>query len=40
VVRLLEYRNIARMGIYRDAIARGIAQGTPPDIVAEDKDGR
>jgi high affinity Mn2+ porin len=40
VVRLLEYRNIACMGIYRDAIARGIAQGTPPDIVAEDKDGR
>ncbi len=40
VVRLLTYRNIARMGIYRDAIARGIAQGAPPDIVAEDKDGR
>jgi len=39
-VRLLAYRNIARMGVYRDAIARGIAQGLPPDIVADDKDGR
>jgi high affinity Mn2+ porin len=40
IVRLLAYRNIARMGIYRDAIARGIAQGTPPDIVADDRDSR
>jgi hypothetical protein len=40
ILRLLAYRNIARMGVYRDAIARGIAKGTQPDIVADDKDGR
>ncbi|MHB8679743.1 MAG: carbohydrate porin, partial [Rudaea sp.] len=39
-LRLLAYRNTARMGVYRDAIV--IAQGTgkPPDIHADDRDGR
>lgn len=36
VVRLLAYRNIARMGSYRAAIAGG----TPPDVAADDRDGR
>src|SRR5579875_2179185 len=39
-LRLLVYRNIARMGIYRDALAVGQATGTKPDIVADDRDGR
>jgi hypothetical protein len=38
VVRLSAWRNIARMGVYRDAIAA--ANGGPPDIVAQDRDGR
>jgi hypothetical protein len=40
VVRLLAYRNIARMGIYRDALAIAFATGKPPDIAADDTDGR
>jgi hypothetical protein len=40
IVRLLVYQNHARMGIYREAIERGLAAGTPPDIVADDKEGR
>ena len=38
VVRLLAYRNIARMGIYREALA--LAAGTTPNIVADDREGR
>ena len=40
VARLLVYENIARMGIYSDAIAIAAAQGTVPDISADDEDGR
>ena len=40
IVRLLAYRNTARMGIYRDAIAIAAASGTVPDIVADDRQGR
>ncbi|HVS27570.1 MAG TPA: carbohydrate porin [Burkholderiales bacterium] len=40
VVRLLVYRNVANMGIYRDAIAIGLAQSTVPDIAADDQPGR
>lgn len=36
VLRLLAYRNLARMGIYREALA----QGKPPDIAAADEPGR
>lgn len=39
-LRLLAYRNTARMGIYRDAIAAAQGSGHPPDIVADDHDGR
>jgi hypothetical protein len=39
-LRLLAFRNIARMGIYRDAIAMAEATGTIPDIRADDRDGR
>ncbi|HEY2401727.1 MAG TPA: carbohydrate porin [Steroidobacteraceae bacterium] len=40
IVRLLAYRNTARMGIYRDALAIAAANGTVPDIVADDREGR
>ena len=40
IVRLLAYRNFARMGIYRDALAVAAATGTTPDIVAQDAEGR
>jgi len=40
VIRALVYRNIARMGIYEDAIAVAQATGTVPDIVAQDQEGR
>ena len=40
VLRLLGYRNTARMGIYQDAIALARATGTLPDIVAQDREGR
>ncbi len=40
VVRLLAYRNIANMGIYRDATAIGLAQGTVPNVAADDQPGR
>jgi hypothetical protein len=40
VVRLLAYQNHGRMGIYREAIARGLAAGAPPDIAADDREGR
>ena len=39
-LRLLVYRNIARMGMYRDALALAEAGGTRPDIVTDDADGR
>ncbi|SRR5579883_88985 len=39
-VRALVYRNVARMGIYRDALAIARATGTVPDIRADDRDGR
>ncbi|MBB3228113.1 hypothetical protein FHW69_002748 [Luteibacter sp. Sphag1AF] len=38
-LRVMGYRNTARMGIYRDAIAAAPPGGVP-DIVADDKDGR
>ena len=40
IVRLLAYRNVARMGIYRDALAVAVAAGDTPNIVAQDRDGR
>ncbi|HXL82718.1 MAG TPA: carbohydrate porin [Casimicrobiaceae bacterium] len=40
VIRLLAYRNVARMGIYRDALAVAAAAGMAPDIAAQDRDGR
>ena len=40
IVRLLAYRNIARMGIYRDALNLAKATGAAPSIVAQDRDGR
>lgn len=39
-LRLLAFRNTARMGIYRDAILAAEASGQPPDIRADDHDGR
>ncbi|TAN03451.1 MAG: carbohydrate porin [Rhodanobacteraceae bacterium] len=39
-LRLLVFRNIGRMGSYRDALAIAKATGTQPDIVADDRDGR
>ncbi len=39
-LRLLAFRNIARMGIYRDAIEIAEATATTPDIRADDRDGR
>src|SRR3954466_8248744 len=40
IVRLLAYRNMARMGIYREALVIAAANGTVPDIVADDREGR
>jgi high affinity Mn2+ porin len=40
IVRLLAYRNLARMGIYRDALAVAATTGNTPDIAAQDRDGR
>jgi high affinity Mn2+ porin len=40
VVRLLGYVNQARMGIYRDAIAKAQETGTTPDITKDDHPGR
>ncbi len=39
-LRLLAYRNLARMGVYRDALARAATTHAVPDIVADDHDGR
>ena len=40
IVRLLAYRNIARMGLYREALNLAKAAGAAPNIVAQDRDGR
>jgi high affinity Mn2+ porin len=40
IVRLLAYRNTARMGNYEDALAVAAAQRTTPNIAADDRDGR
>lgn len=40
VVRLLLYRNLARMGIYRDALRIAEATHSTPDIAADDRPGR
>ncbi|MEP7043228.1 MAG: carbohydrate porin [Dokdonella sp.] len=39
-LRLLAFRNVARMGDYQDAIAFALANATTPDIRADDRDGR
>ena len=40
VVRIIAYRNTARMGLYREALEIARAQNTKPDIVADDKPNR
>ena len=40
VLRLLVFRNIARMGIYEDALAIARATGALPDIRSNDHEGR
>ena len=40
VVRLLAYRNLARMGVYRDAITAAAVVRNMPDIRTQDRDGR
>jgi high affinity Mn2+ porin len=40
VVRLLAYRNTARMGDYAQALAIAAASGTLPQVAADDADGR
>ncbi|HZO22762.1 MAG TPA: carbohydrate porin [Steroidobacteraceae bacterium] len=40
VLRLLAYRNTARMGDYREALAIAAMTGSTPDIVADDREGR
>ena len=40
VLRLLAFRNVARMGVYRNAIETAEETGTVPDIRADDQDGR
>lgn len=39
-LRLLAWRNIARMGDYAEALARAAAVGQVPNIVADDHEGR
>ncbi|SFS18526.1 Carbohydrate-selective porin, OprB family [Dyella sp. OK004] len=39
-LRLLAFQNQARMGIYREAIAKALASGSPPDIRVDDRPGR
>ncbi|MGH8184092.1 MAG: carbohydrate porin [Rhodanobacteraceae bacterium] len=39
-LRLLVYRNIARMGIYSEALRIAEATGRVPDISADDREGR
>lgn len=40
VLRLLAFRNIARMGNYRDTIAQALASDSVPDVHADDAPGR
>jgi high affinity Mn2+ porin len=40
IVRLLAYFNTARMGIYQQALAVAAATAAPPDIQADDREGR
>jgi high affinity Mn2+ porin len=40
VVRLLAYRNTARLGDYAEALAIAAARGTVPDVAADDREGR
>jgi high affinity Mn2+ porin len=40
IVRLLAYQNHGRMGIYRQAIDRGLSAGARPDVAADDREGR
>lgn len=40
IVRVLGFRNIARMGVYRDAIHLAAATATTPNIVADNREGR
>lgn len=40
VIRFLAYHNVARMGIYSEAIAIAQRTGRTPDIVADDAEGR
>jgi high affinity Mn2+ porin len=40
VLRLMAFRNTARMGVYRDALALAVESGQLPDIRADDRDGR
>lgn len=39
-LRILAYRNLGRMGVYRDALQIAAATGSKPDIAADDRDGR
>jgi len=40
IVRVLAYRNIARMGSYEEAVAIAALNHTVPDVAANDEDGR
>ena len=40
VLRLLAFRNTARMGDYREALAVASASGSVPDVAADGRDGR
>ncbi|HEV2112418.1 MAG TPA: carbohydrate porin [Gammaproteobacteria bacterium] len=40
VIRFLVYRNVARMGIYQNAINQALVTGGKPDVAADDADGR
>jgi len=40
LLRLLAYRNTARMGDYREALALAAATGSTPKIAADDREGR
>lgn len=40
IVRLLAYRNTARMGDYREALALTALTGAAPDVAADGRDGR
>lgn len=40
VVRFLLYRNVARMGIYEEAIEKAQPSAATPDVAADDADGR